>query len=258
MLPLDVIDTVRRELKGEPVFLAGSLVAAHEHGLTGYHDVDLFTPTSNVLMTVGQKLLDSGYKFDDRFDRVWHRWRKYGMKGWHTNSLRLISPLGIETNLVYKLADGHPTTSLAQVLESFDFGLLGVGYDLEEDQRRDLRPYLFPNHSINGPLPMMPGKRDAWRNGFISEYNGIREMGRYAKYHEYGYDLSLVKDDLIEGYRMASLYLTNHFDDSKKLRGQIYTTIADHIDMDNIDHLITAAKEIDYSDELDAIYEKLE
>lgn len=254
-----LIADVRSLLTGEPVYLAGSLVAEEAYGKSNsHHDVDLFCPTANVLISVGQKLLCHGYKLDDRFDRVWHRWLRYGMKSWHTNSLRLMSPTGVETNLVYKLTDGHPTTSLAQVLESFDFGLLAVGYDLESDTYRDMRGYLFPGLPPNGPLPMMPNKRDNWRNGFISQYNGLREIGRYAKYHGYGYDLSAVKDDLVTGYWSAALYLTNHFDKDKQMLGRIYQAIAEHLEADHIDELTEASKTIDYKDSLDVIMEALE
>jgi hypothetical protein len=168
----------------------------------------------------------------------------------------------VEWNLVYKLADGHPTTSLAQVIESFDFGLLGTGYDVEHGMRRDLRPYLFPDihgaDSIGVPLPMMPNKRDNWRNGFISQYNGLRECGRYAKYLEYGYDLSLVKDDLSTGYWSAASYLSTTFDAEKQQLGKIYEAIAQHIDLDNVQQLTEASKQIDYKDSLDVIMEALE
>lgn len=254
-----LIADVRDLLTGDPVFLAGSLVAEEAYGMANAHsDIDLFCPTSGVLLTTGQKMLDEGYKFDDRMERVWHRWLRYGFKTWHTNSLRLVSPMGVDVNLVYKLTDGHPTTSLAQVLESFDFGLLGMGYDLESDTFRDLRPYLFPGVDISGPLPMMPNKRDNWRNGFISQYNGLRECGRYAKYHGYGYDLTLVKDDLYTGYMQAWLYLSNHFDKDKQMLGQIYQAIAGHILADNLDQLSLAHKQIDYKDSLDVIMEALE
>lgn len=259
MAAADLIDEVRALLTGEPVFLAGSLVAEYAHGKNGaHHDVDLFCPTSQVLIATGQKLLDSGYKLDDRFSRVWARWLRYGFKTWHTNSLRLWSPTGTETNLVYKLTEGHPTTSLAQVIESFDFGLLAVGWDLEQDQYRDMRSYLFPNHAPGGPLPLMPNKRMNWRNGFISQYNGLREAGRYAKYHGYGYDMSLVKDDLVTGYREASSYLFSKDDPDKQTLSQIYETIATRIDGDEIDELVEAYKELDFKDSLDAIMEALE
>lgn len=255
----DIINDVRALLTGEPVFLAGSLVAEQTYGLSNaHHDVDLFCPTDQVLIAVGQKLLDHGYKLDDRFSRVWARWLRYGFKRWHTNSLRLMSPTGIETNLVYKLTDGHPTTSLSQVLESFDFGLLATGYDLEWDEYRDLRAYLFPDLDPDGPLPLMPNKRSNWRNGFISQYNGLRECGRYAKYHGYGYDMSAVKDDLVTGYWSAASYMAGHFDAEKNQLGKIYEAIAMHIEDDHIDELTKASALIDYKDSLDVIMEALE
>lgn len=254
------IADVQALLTGEPVFLTGSLVAEVAYGKTdSHHDVDIFTPTPEVLVAMIQKLIGHGYTFEERFERAWIRWLRYGFKKWHTNSMRLRSPAGVETNLVYKLTDGHPTTSLAQVLESFDFGLLGMGYDLERDNElHDLRPYLFPGMDPDGPLPMMPNKRANWRNGFISQYNGLREAGRYAKYHGYGYDMSLVKDDLITGYWAASLYMSTTFDADKQLLGKIYEAIAAHIEADNIDELELAYKKLDFNDALDAIMEALE
>lgn len=254
-----IVADVRQLLAGDPVYLAGSLVAAETYGkINAHHDVDLFCPTAQVLISTGQKLLDHGYKLDDRFERVWARWLRYGFKSWHTNSLRLHSPSGVEINLVYKLTDGHPTTSLSQVLESFDFGLLSTGYDLESGMFRDLRSYLFPGMDPDGPLPMMPNKRSNWRHGFISQYNGMREFGRYAKYHGYGYDMSLVKDDLSTGYWAASTYMAGHFDPEKQQLGKLYETIAIKIEDDDIDDLEQSAKKIDYKDSLDSIMEALE
>jgi hypothetical protein len=173
----------------------------------------------------------------------------------------------VETNLVYKLTEGHAATSLAEVLESFDFGLLGTGWDLEHDVFRDMRKYLFPDQltgtlgwaNVNQvALPMMPNKRANWRQGFISQYNGLREMGRYAKYVKYGYDMSLVKDDLATGYRMAALYYSTGFKPEHPQMQAIYEAIAEHIELDHIDELELAAKDIDYTDSLDAIMEALE
>lgn len=263
-----IIADVRSLLAGEPVFLAGSLVAAETYGKDdAFSDVDIFCPTPQVLVATGQRLLMSGFTLDDRFGRVWQRWLRYGFKTWHTNSLRMTSPGGDEYNLVYKLADGHPTTSLSQVLESFDFGLLGTGYDLETNKYMDLRSYLFPDLYYNvigqvkhmaDALPLMPNKRSNWRNGFISQYNGIREAGRYAKYHQYGYDMSLVADDLATGYEAAWLYHHNSFDTEKQTLGKIYDAIAQHIRAGHIDELAAASKLIDYKDSLDQIMEALE
>lgn len=254
-----IITEVRSLLAGDPVYLAGSLVAAETYDKpTAFSDADLFCPSDQVLIATVQKLLCNGYTFADRFERVWARWLKYGFKKWHTNSMRMFSPAGTEVNVIYKLVDGHPTTSLAQVLESFDFGLLATGYDLERDIFMDMREYLFPGQDPKGALPMMPNKQANWRNGFISQYNGLREAGRYAKYHGYGYDLSLVKDDLVTGYWSAASYMASTFDDEKHLLGQIYSTIAEKIEDGAIDELIESYKTLDFNDPLDAIMESLE
>jgi hypothetical protein len=246
-------------LHRQPVFLAGSCVAAQAHGKNdGWSDLDIFVPTQQVLISTIQILLDNGYTLDDRFERVWHRWLRYGLKGWHTNSMRLHSTQGVETNVVYKLVDGHPTTSLAQVLESFDFGLLATGYDLDTGTYRDLRPYLFPGHDIHGPLPLMPSKRDNWVRGFISQYNGLREAGRYAKYHAYGYDMSAVREDLLTGYYQVASYHMSQFDKDKQLLGEIYQAIADRIERDEIVELSESYQSLDFKDSLDLILEALE
>ena len=261
MRPDQAIAEATALLRGTPVFIAGSCVAAdvHSKGVDGYSDLDLFVPTQQVLISTVQHLLCEGYTLEDRQQRVWHRWLRYGLKGWHTNSIRLYSKSDVETNVVFKIVDGHATTTLAQVLESFDFGLLAVGHDLEQGTFRDLRPYLFPGMDITGPLPMLPGRRDAWRNGFISQYNGLREAARYAKYHRYGYDMSLVKDDLVNGYQMvASYHLSKSDDDSAQLLGQIYTTLGERIEDDEIDELVDSYKTLDFRDELDKIMEALE
>jgi hypothetical protein len=260
MRPEAAIAEATQLLRGTPVFIAGSCVAAEVYGHDSFSDLDLFVPTQQVLISTIQSLLSEGYTIDDRFGRVWHRWLRYGLKGWHTNSMRMYSKTDVETNVVFKIVDGHATTTLAQVLESFDFGLLAVGYDLEQDTFRDLRPYLFPGVDIMGPLPMMPGRRDAWRNGYISQYNGLREAARYAKYYNYGYDMSAVKDDLINGYQMvASYHLSKSSDDhDAQLLGQIYTTLGERIEDDEIDELLTSYKTLDFKDSLDEIMEALE
>jgi hypothetical protein len=121
-----------------------------------------------------------------------------------------------------------------------------------------MRAFLFPGLDPDGPLPLMPNKRSNWRNGFISQYNGLREVGRYAKYHGYGYDLSAVKDDLVTGYWAGSSYMSTRFEPEKQQLGKIYETIAIKIEDDAIDELVEAYKTLDYNDSLDAIMEALE
>jgi hypothetical protein len=105
---------------------------------------------------------------------------------------------------------------------------------------------------------MMPNKRDNWRRGFVSQYNGLREAGRYAKYHGYGYDLTAVRDDLVTGYEQASIYFLDHYDEDKRLLGEIYLKLADRIRQDEIDELVESYKLLDFTDSLDKIMEGLE
>jgi hypothetical protein len=256
--PAKAIADLAGQLHGMPVFIAGSCVAAHTYGHQDFADLDVFTPSQPVLFATVQRLLDNGYVLTERYDRVWQRWLRFGLKGWHTNSAKLESLDGIETNVVFKIVDSHPTTSLGQVLESFDFGLLGRGYDVEHDQWRDMRPYLFPGMDPQGPLPLMPNKRFNWRKGFVSQYNGLREAGRYTKYHGYGYDMSLVADDLVLGYRMAALYHAGRFDERDKALAEIYQSLADRIEGHEIDELVEFYRTLDFNDPLDEIMSKLE
>ena len=107
----------------------------------------------------------------------------------HTNSIKLEAPSGLDVNVIHKTVGGIEITTMSAVLESFDFGLLAVGDDLNLGLTRDLRAYLFPGYDINGPLPLMPEKEAAVRRGMFSQYDGLRRPGRYAKYVRYGYDI---------------------------------------------------------------------
>lgn len=256
----EAILQVAGQLTGLPVFIAGSAVAARTHNLQdlAFDDIDVFCGSQNSLIAAAQRLIAGGYTMNERFARVWYRWLKMGFNRWHTNSLKLEGPGGLQVNLVYKLVEGHATTSLAQVIESFDFGLLAAGYECEYDTWRDMRAYLFPGTMPGDALPLMPNKRSNWRQGFISQYNGLREVGRYVKYHDYGFDMSAVKDDLVTGYWASSNYLAGCHEADKQQLGQIYESIAMKIEVDDFDSLRQAHQQIDYKDELDTIMEALE
>lgn len=247
-------------LRGSPVFLAGSCAAASTYDKPdAYSDLDLFVPTQQVMFTTVQRMLDHGYVMDERFSRVWHRWLKYGFKGWHTNSMKLESLSGVETNVIYKINDGHPTSTLGQVLESFDFGLLARGLDVQSNQWRDMRPYYWPDEDPDFPKPLMLDKEEAWLGGFISQYNGLRQPWRYAHYaHDYGYDLSRVKPVLLQGYSIAASYHLSKTDEEKQLLGQIYHKIGELIEDDDLEQLIADYKTLDFNDPLDEILEALQ
>lgn len=260
-LPGEVVGQVMQTLGPLPACVAGSVVAAETYNLPcGEHaDIDVFCYTIEALVAGVTRLLHAGYTLAERSERAWERWLRYGINHWHTNSIKLIDPVtDVEVNLVHKSVNRSPLTTLSQVLESFDFGLLASGYDLQLGVKQDLRSYLFPDYDINGPLPLMPARRTDWRGGFISQYQGLRELGRYAKYCRYGHDLSLVKDDLIEGYRAAALYLSQRDSQEKLNLSTIYYAAADRIEVDDLDQLEEAAKLMTTSDSLDAIMEAIE
>ena len=261
--PGEVIEELLTSLGRLPAAIAGSVVAAHVYDmpLMEQSDLDVFCYSDSALITAIERLSQYGYSLDDRFSRVKERWLKFGLKTWHTNSVKLIAPdelNNMEINLVYKTADKVPASSLAAVLEAFDFGLLGTGWDLSDGKFRDMRSFMFPGLDITGPLPFMPNKQHAWQNGFISQYNGLREAGRYAKYYSYGHDMSLLKATMIQGYHAVAEYLVERGDPDRILLAQIYTTIATHIEFDNIDELLKANKQILSVDALDQIMEALE
>jgi hypothetical protein len=256
----DIIAEVAAPLTGLPVFIAGSLVAEHVYGKTNAHDdADVFCSTQQAFFVSVQRCLSAGFTIIEKHERLWQRWLKTGFKGWHTNSIKMRTPSGIEINFVFKMVDGHATTSLSQVLESFDFGLLAAGYTLDSGLKFfDLRTYLFPGMDVDGPLPLMPNKADDWANGFISRYNGMREPGRYAKYTKYGYDMSLVQPTLVAGYNNIALYNMSKDTDEGRQLAEIYFNIAEHIQYDRTDELIAANKTILFTDSLDEIMAALE
>lgn len=238
-----IIQNILFDLKGLPVFLCGSLVAEEAYGLSDAHnDADIFCSSEPALFVTVQHLLAAGYVLGERDHRVWHRWVRYGFRQWHTNSIRLESPAGVEVNVVYKTVGKQPLRTLSQVLESFDFGLLAVGYEAEDGTFRDFRPVLFPGYDIDGPLPLMPNKRADWVDGYISKYNGLRMPGRYARYAEYGYDMSLIKDDLVSGYLISAEHYKDHVKEEMRFLNDAYTRIAEMIEADEHDELMAATK----------------
>src|SRR5690606_27831656 len=136
------------------------------------------------------------------------------------------------------------------------------GFDCELGVWRDMRGYLFPDHNAynieNGILPLVPNKADAWAYGFISQYVGLREFGRYVKYHDYGYDMRLVKNQLVAGYWGAAAYLTERTDHKYKVQlRMIFENTAMLLETDSFDKLRAAALEITFEDDLDAIMDSL-
>lgn len=261
------ISAVRSVVAGLPAFIVGSSVAAARYrdiSDLAYEDVDVFVASPAALVSTVEKLLVDGYTFNDRFERAWERWLRHGLPAFHTNSIKLTNQhTDIEVNIVYRTISGQPTTSLAQVIESFDFGLLSVGgWDCVSDTYRDMRSFLFPRGQSYGKdheaMPLLPNKKSDWDRGFISQYNGLREIGRYIKYLDYGYDMSLVKPSLLKGYRIAAEYHLDKDSLERQKLGEIFLSFHDRLIIDDLDSLREASKTILFRDSLDDIMESLQ
>ena len=256
------ISVVLDDLAGEPVFLAGSLVAADEYGKPhAWDDADVFCPSGLSLMAALQRLIDHpDYELDDRGQRILSRWKAFGFN-FHTNSIKIENVLHkFDVNLVYKTAGKNSVNSLSQVLESFDFGLLGVGYEVRNGSRHDLRSFLFPDISAvsTAPLPLIGQRHDAWANGLISEYQRDRQFGRWAKYEERGYDLSRITPVLISGYNILGEYYADRDHKGDDQRSAICAHIVEGIQNRDLQALMTASKLIPTLDTLDEIIAALE
>jgi len=258
------VDKVLIDVAGLPAFLAGSSAAAVAHDLQhSYTDIDLFVPKEGVYFALVQHLLSNGYEIEgDRFERMWQRHLNYGFNAWHTNSMKLIdSTFGTEVNVIYKRVERHETTQLSQVIESFDFGLLGVGYETATKTLRDMRGYLFP--SIKGatsgaPLPMIDYRRSNIEQGFMSSHIMMRTPGRYARYEGYGYDMSRVKPTMVDGYHAYADYKEQRTKVEDVTLGKIARLLAQHLEYDNFEEIRKYEKTIPMSDGLDDILEALE
>lgn len=255
------IQSVRPLLKGYPVYIAGSVVAAEVYDKPhAYSDLDVFCSSKMSTAAVVQMLIENGYSIAEGMKRLWERWLMTDLSSWHTHSIRLDNPhTGLEVNVIYKTIDGAPIKSLAHLIESFDYGLLAAGgYDMKNDVRRDLRGYLFPEYSdLEGALPMIPIRENDWRNGFISKYQGLRMAGRLVKYRDYGYDMSLCQDLLIEMYENAGHHLKDRIEPDKKMLGEIYLALSAHLSKSEYDKIKKFSKKLAYKSDLDALRDEV-
>ena len=242
-----------------PACLAGSAPAFEYYDLEmpSRSDIDVFCFTQEAVMAGAERLLaDPVFQLGDRGARVYARWLKYGMGTWHTNSLKLVdTSTSREVNLVYKTVGKHPTASASQVIETFDWGLLHSTWDLSgtDVQRRSAREFLFPYARPEDPLPLMPSRREDWRLGFMSQYQALRAPDRYLKYQGYGFDLSLVQEDLTVAYTNAAVFLLQHPDADKVRLGQICSRLAQCFETGEWQEVQDAVRLLPTMDSLDAM-----
>ena len=74
----------------------------------------------------------------------------------------------------------------------------------------------------------------------------------------YGYDISLIKDDMLTGYALIARFMRDRGDAEKVRLAEIYERIAELIVDDDIDQLMKAGLLIPNLDQLDQILEALE
>ena len=93
--------------------------------------------------------------------------------------------------------------------------------------------------------------------GFMSQYQALRAPVRYVKYHAYGFDMSLVREDLTTAYTNAAFYLTQHHDEDRQKMGQICARLAVCFDTNALTEMEEAVKLIPSMDSLDEILGEL-
>ncbi len=222
---------VLSHLRGRPGFLVGSAVAAQVYGKPhAYSDVDVFFPHPGALISTGQFMLDHGAVLDEQEQRKWNRWLLMGMGDWHTNSIRMELLSGIEVNLVYKVVGKRPLTSLMQVLESFDFGYVAMGYDLERGTFHDGRSFWFGTGYDPEHLGFLPHREWQWLNATIGRFTGVRQPQRWAKFADRGYDMHPSRDVLARGLRITAAHYQGKDDPEYREYAPLYVAIADMVE----------------------------
>jgi hypothetical protein len=262
---LDAVNLVVGQAQGLRCYLTGSAASAADKEVRGvhgfeksWHDVDLFVGSENEWVRSIQFLIDRGYEFCDRMEMLWFRVLHYGTKNWHTNSMRLTNPEGIEVNVIYKTQGRHPTSSLSQVIETFDFGLLSLGWETETGTFRDARSYQFPGLDIDGPLPLLPWRREQIKLGHFREHQGLRTFGRVQRYFdEYGYDGDAVLPDIVDGYSAAAGFYLNRTKPEHLVLGRIYENVAMLIEAKEWAKVKEASDLLPKMDIIDELYDLL-
>ena len=95
--------------------------------------------------------------------------------------------------------------------------------------------------------------------GLMSQHIILRTPGRYARYaDEYGYDLSLVKPVLVDGYLKYHEYKSNRSKPEDQALGKIALALSQHMEFDEFDELRTFEADLPKADGLDQVLASLE
>ena len=258
--------------EGAPAVLVGSSVAIAAYGLTGTgNDLDIFVSNEFAFGSLTAKAVSYGFVMaDDRDAKMVRRWQRNGIGSFHTNTTHLTSPEGVDVNITFKKAHGRALSTVSDVVESFDFGHLAMGFDLELGTFHDYREVLFTDYLRKQgktfgdltALPFLPHKEEAWQQGLISHYSAIRQFARYVKHYDYGFHLTEVTETMVKGYNIAADYWGGRDgSDSQKeeyrLKAGIYRLIANKMKAHDIVDMRASVAHIDFTDPLDAVYDSL-
>lgn len=242
------------------VCIAGSLPAAVWYGKPqAWGDVDVFAYNSFELVRTTESLLHRGWELSTEKDHAnWRRWMRFGVNPRFNNTIHLNNGEW-DINITGKTFEGYPVRSLVQTLETFDFGLLALGYDMRRGTFTDQRLAWFPGENWY-QLPMLEERHARWSDGLLVPYTGIRQAGRYHKYaHRYGYDLSLVKPALVQGYEIAAAYAASKdWSDKDQKLAVIYSRLAEAVSTDDWTELAEVDNSLPLHNDLDDLLRRLD
>lgn len=233
---------------GDGTLCGGALASMREASLCpphlvrhfeyAYGDVDIFHPSMTSLAMNARTLVSAGCKPATKQDaRTLRKWRKRDTGGWKTNSVKLVTPLEVEVNLVYKTIDKHPLRTSLEQVASFDFSNLGVSIDVATGNMYDLGDYFWPEGQ-DREYRMFPDREEQWTNAEIGQFTGVRQADRYARNVDRRYDLRAAKAPLVLGYRTTAEHYLDQDDDELQATALLYIGLADLIEKDEIDALL--------------------
>ena len=250
------VDEIRSLLAGRPGYLVGSSVAGAIYD-RDFSDVDVFVPSVAALSSITQFLLSSHAVLDAQEERKWSRWNDYGLGDWSTNSIKIETLSGIEVNVVYKVVNKTPLTTLHGVLGSFDFGYVAMGYDLKDNTFHDGREFWFGKGCDFNHLGMLPDRARQWRNASLSRYTGVRQGERFAKFARRGYDMKPSIDALVTGYRCTAAHYQTKDDPEYQVYAPLYLELANLIEAYDIDALLYAYQGLQKHDPVTSLSARL-
>jgi len=225
----------------------------------GYHynDLDFFFNSEAALIAAVSQLLQRGsVPFNSQEERKLHRWLRFGMGDWHTQSIRLMTLDRIEVNLIYKTVDGKPLRTAFEVVNSFDFSNVSHGWDMRTGRKYDLADTYWPGKNPD-EVVLFPDREDQWLAGSIGKHTGSRQGKRWAKNMEGLWDVSRTTDVFIKGYRIVAAFYLDKEDDEHHAYADVYLVVADLMERNDYQGVLEIYKGISPHSPIEAIKARL-